>query len=165
MKPKGFTLLETILTVAILGSIFLFSAYGLTALQRSFAGQAVDREVINALSTAARRARMGVQGSNWGVYIPYDNNTRTSTTMILFSGPTYATRTIAYDQIYTINDDAKFVTVDFSGAATNTSSDHEIVFASHTGTTTQYGSIAMEWYGQTRTITIDSDGFALRTPL
>ena len=165
MHPRGFTLLEVMLTIAILGSIFLLSARGLSALQRSFAAQAVDREITSIVSTAARRARIGTHGSAWGVYIPYDNLSRSATTVTVFSGTSYATRDTAYDQIYTINDDAKFTSVDFSGVATNTGNDHEITFGLLTGATAQYGSVVIEWYGQTRTITIDADGFAVRSPL
>lgn len=84
MRPRGFTLLEVIVTIAILGLIFFLSTSGLSMLQRSFAAQAVDREVTNVLSSAARRARIGMKGGDWGVYIPYDETTRTATTVIVF---------------------------------------------------------------------------------
>lgn len=153
------------ITIAILGSIFLLSTYGLSKLQRSFAAVSVDREVISILSTAARQARMGVSGGDWGVYIPYDNSSRLATSITLFHGATYATRVVADDRIYTVNSNAQFMSVDFSGPAVNTVNDHEIVFSTLSGSTVQYGSIILTWYGQTRTITIDPDGFAVRSSL
>ena len=69
---SGFTYLELMITIAILGSIFVLSTYGLSKLQRSFAAQSVDREVISILSTAAHQARTGVGGGDWGVYIFYN---------------------------------------------------------------------------------------------
>lgn len=165
MRPRGFTLIEVMLTIGIVGALFFAATYGLSAFQRSFAAQTVDRELTNALSTAARRARMGKSNDRWGVYIPYDATTRLAATMTLFHGTSYATRVVADDQTYTINSHAKFVSVDFSGAAANTGNDHEILFQSLDGSTTQYGSVVVEWYGKQRTITIDPDGFAVRSPL
>ncbi len=55
MQPRGFTLLEVTVTIAILGVIFFLSTSGLSLLQQSIAAQSVDREVVNVLSTAARR--------------------------------------------------------------------------------------------------------------
>lgn len=165
MSPRGFTLLETMMTIAIVGVLFFTATYGLSVFQRSFAAQTVDRELTSVISTAARRARMGMNGEDWGVYIPYDAGTRLATTMTLFHGTSYATRVAADDRIYSINKNAKFVSVDFSGAAANTGNDHEILFRSLSGDTTQYGSVVVEWYGKQRTVVIDPDGFAVRLPL
>lgn len=162
---QGFTLLEIIVAVAILGSIFLLSTFGLAKLQQTFAAQQVDREITNALSTAARRARIGMQNGPWGVYIPYDASSRSATSITVFHGTSYATRTVADDQVSSINKGTQFTTVDFSGAAADTGNDHEIVFNSLSGSTTQYGSIVVKWLDQQRTITIDPDGFAIRLPL
>ena len=162
---QGFTVLEILITIAILGSIFLLSTYGLSKLQQSFGAQQVDREILNSISMVTRRARLGVQGGDWGIYIPYDAITRTSQTLTVFHGASYATRIIADDQISSINEATKFISVDFSGAAVNTGNDHEIVFRTLSGSTTQYGSIVMEWYGKQRTIVIDPDGFGIRLPL
>lgn len=165
MFPRGITLLETMMSIAIVGVLFLAATFGLSVFQRSFAAQTVDREFTNALSTAARRARMGMNGDSWGVYIPYDAVTRLATTMTLFHGTSYATRVVADDRIYSINEDAKFISVDFSGIAADTGNDHEILFQSLSGSTTQYGSVVIEWYGKQRTIVINPDGFAVRLPL
>lgn len=165
MHPRGFTVIEVILTVAILAIVFTASMYGIRSIERSFASQSADREMTNILTTAARRARMGINGSNWGVYIPYDDNTRTSTTAVVFSGSSYATRVAASDVTYTINNSIKFTSADFSGAAADTGNDHEVVFSSLTGSTSQFGSITMQWYGQSQTVTIDSSGLIVRVAL
>lgn len=165
MNPRGFTLVEVMMTIGILAALFFGSVYGFSALQRSFASQTVDREITNMLTVAARNARMGFKGGTWGVYIPYDNGTRHATSITVFHGATYATRTVADDITFPVNSDVAFTSVDFSGAASNTGNDHELIFAALSGSTTQYGSIAVSWYGQTRTITIDADGFITREAL
>lgn len=165
MSPRGFTLLETMMTIAIVGVLFFTATYGLSVFQRSFAAQTVDRELTSVISTAARRARMGMSNDSWGVYIPYDSTTRLATTMTLFHGTSYAARVAADDQVYSVNKNAKFISVDFSGAAADTGNDHEIVFQSLDSDTAQYGSVIIEWYGKQRTVTIDSDGFAIRSSL
>lgn len=165
MHPRGFTLIEVMLTIGIVGMLFFAVAYGLSVFQRSFAAQTVDRELTSILSTAARRARIGMSNDAWGVYIPYDGTTRLTTTITLFHGTSYATRVTADDQVYSVNKDAKFVSVDFSGAAANTGNDHEVLFSAFSGSTAQYGSVLLEWYGKQRTITIDADGFSVRSPL
>lgn len=165
MNNRGFTLLEVLITIAILGSLFLLSAYGLRALQKSFASQTVDRELTNILTTAARNARLGLQGDAWGVYIPYDLTTRTTSSVTLFHGDSYATRISADDVLLPINTDAIFTSVDFSGAAASTGNDHEIVFDSLSGATQEYGSIVLDWYAESRTISISKDGIITREAL
>lgn len=165
MAPRGFTLIEVLITVTILGSIFFLSAYSLSKFQHSLAAQTVDRELASILSTAARHARVGVQGDSWGIYIPYNESSRLATTITLFHGDSYASRVVADDQIYYINDQARFVTVDFSGAAAGTGNDHEIVFDYLSGSTTQYGQMEVRWFDQARTLIIDPDGFIVRTSL
>ncbi len=165
MASRGFTLIEVTLTIGILAALFFGSMYGFSALQRSIASHTVDREITTMLTIAARNARTGLKGGSWGVYIPYNESSRNTTSITVFHGATYATRTIADDIVFTVNPDVAFTSVDFSGATAHTGNDHEITFASLSGSTTQYGSVTVSWYGQTRTITIDPDGFITRDAL
>lgn len=152
-------------TIGIFSLIILMSTFGLSSFQRSTAKQAADIELLSILSSAARRARLGFKDESWGVYIPYDSSTRQTETITLFSGSSYAARTVANDQIFEVNQDTVFGVVDFSGSAANTGNDHEIVFAKLSGSTTQYGSVTLTWFGQTETLTITSDGLPVRTSL
>lgn len=162
---SGFTLLEMSVAIGIFSIIILMTTFGLSAFQRSTAKQAVDLELLSILSSAARRARLGLEDDAWGVYIPYDSSTRQTETIALFSGSSYATRTVANDQVFEINGDTVFSAVDFSGSAANTGNDHEIVFAKLSGSTTQYGSVTLTWFDQTETLTITADGIPIRTSL
>jgi prepilin-type N-terminal cleavage/methylation domain-containing protein len=162
-NPRGFTFIEMVMTLAVLGILFSVAGVSLSKLQQSLTTSASDREITYILTSAARKARHGLRGTPWGVYIPYDAVTRVSTgTVTVFSGTSYAARNTAYDVIYTINDDIRFTTVDFSGAAANTTSDHEIVFSALTGATTQYGSITVTWFNNSRTLNVSADGIMTR---
>ncbi len=161
-NPKGFTFLEIIITLGVFGILFSISGIALTKFQQSVASSASDREILHILSTAARKARHGLGGTSWGVYIPYNESTRATTTVTIFCGATYATRDIACDDIYTVSNNIHFLAVDFSGVAPNTTNDHEIVFSPLSGATAQYGSISLGWYDTTRVLTVTPDGFVNR---
>lgn len=161
-NPQGFTLVEIVITLAIMAILFASAGVGLSRLEQSLAGSTSDREILHILSSASRKARHGAQGTAWGVYIPYDAGTRTATSVTVFSGTSYATRTAAYDVRYVINDDSKFSYVDFSGAGVDTGNDQEIVFDPLSGSTADYGSIILDWHNTTRTLSISADGIATR---
>ncbi len=162
-KTNGFTLLEVVMTMALLGILFSVAGIALTRLQQSLATGASDREITYILSSAARKARHGLQGTSWGVYIPYDAVTRQAEgTATVFSGTSYAARNAAYDTVYTISESIAFTSVDLSGAGPDTGNDHEIVFSALTGATAQYGSLVLTWYNQSRTLSISADGMMTR---
>ncbi len=160
--PRGTTYIELILTVAILLVIFTFGGFALSKFQRSTATISGDREIINAISMAARRARNGASGTPWGVYLPYNDTTRSATNITVFSGTSYATRTVSRDLTFSVTPSILFASVDFSGSSPDVVSSHEIVFAPLTGITTQYGSIILTWFGTTRTVIISSNGIPVR---
>lgn len=149
-------------TLGILGVLFAVGGISLTKLEDSIATRTSDREITYILTTAARKARHGVHGTNWGVYIPYDLTTRTTQTITVFSGDNYATRNTAYDVTYNVSDEIAFTTVDLSGSGPGTANDQEIIFNAFSGSTADYGSITVTWFGNTRTISIDEDGFIVR---
>lgn len=160
--PRGTTFIELILVIAILLVLFTLGGFALSRFERSVASVSGDREIINAISMAARRARSGESGTAWGVYIPYNETTRSTTTMTIFSGNSYATRTPSRDLSFSVNDNILFTSVDFSGSGTDETNGHEIVFAPLTGATTQYGSVILSWFGNTRTLLINSNGIPTR---
>lgn len=160
--PRGTTFIEVILVVAILLVMFTFGGFALSRFQRSVASVSGDREIINAISMAARRARSGESGTSWGVYIPYNDTTRSTSTMVVFSGNSYATRTNSRDMTLSVNSNILFSNVDFSGSGPDVTNSHEIVFASLTGATTQYGSLTLTWSDTTRTLLVNSNGIPVR---
>ncbi|MEK9156798.1 MAG: hypothetical protein AAB448_01525 [Patescibacteria group bacterium] len=161
-NPRGTTFIEVMLVVALLLGMFTFGGFALSRFQKSTASIASDRGVVNALSIAARRARSGASGTVWGVYIPYDESTRLASNIIVFSGTSYAARTVSKDMVFSLSDSIAFTSVDFSGSGVDATNSHEIVFAPLTGATTQYGSLVLSWFETTRTILIGSNGIPVR---
>lgn len=160
--PRGITLIEIVLAIGILLAIFAFGAFAFSRFAGAAANVSSDREVLNAMTSAARRARSGNAGTAWGVYIPYDETTRVTSTMVIFSGNSYAARNAALDVTFSVSDDIQFTAVDFSGSAPDAVNSHEIVFAALTGATAQYGSVVVAWHETERTLTVNSNGLAVR---
>lgn len=160
--PRGVTSLEIMIAVAVLGIVFGMSGLSYSRLQRMAASVTSDREVTNVLATAARRARSGVGGTSWGVYIPFNETTRKTPSMVVFAGSSYAARDTSKDLVFGVSDDIAFTSVDFSGAAADTANSHEIVFSSLTGTTAQYGSVTVTYFDMSQTLTIPANGIPVR---
>lgn len=159
--PRGFTLLEMVLTIGILGMIFLVGLQSQTVMQNVLAGRGA-RQMESVLDTAAQHARNGANGTNWGVYLAYDNTTRIATQAVLFSGATYATRDTTQDVLFPFGRDLKFPNVSLSGASASSGNDHEIDFTYLSGLTSQYGSMTITSYGSTTIIDIPATGIAVR---
>lgn len=162
LKPRGITLVELTMVIGILLTIFALGGFALSRFMRTTAAVSSDREIMNALTVAARRARSGSAGTPWGVYIPYDETTRSTDSIVIFSGASYAVRNATLDMTLNVSPDIVFASVDFSGSAPDVTNSHEIVFAPLIGTTTQYGSLTIEWYETSATIAIPSNGIPVR---
>lgn len=154
--------MEIVLAIGILMSMLGLSGFAFTRFARAVSSVSSDRELANAVTRAANRARSGYQGTSWGVAIPYNETTRKTEQIIIFSGATYATRDAVHDIVLTVSPDIAFTTVDFSGSGADETNGHEIVFATLTGETTQYGSVTFDWFGATRRLVIGENGIPVR---
>jgi prepilin-type N-terminal cleavage/methylation domain-containing protein len=161
-NPSGFTLIEVVISVAILTLFFGLSFASLSAMHRTSVIRGTGDSVASAISTAALRARAGMQGTPWGVYFDYDDTTRIPVKVVVFSGSSYAARNTTYDIEYPIGQTPVFTTVSLQGAGVSSGNDHEIVFAALSGSTTQYGSIVLTAENKTSTVTISAIGIPTR---
>lgn len=92
MKTNGFTLLEVMLSVAVLGVVGIFSIPIFQAFQvRNDLDIAVENTV-HVLRRAQVYARSGANDSSWGVQV-------TTSSIVLFQGQTYSTRDTQWDEI------------------------------------------------------------------
>lgn len=157
---RGFTLLETMITIGILGMIFLVGLQANTIFQNVLAGRGA-RQVESVLGLASMRARSGVQGTDWGVYFAYDDVTRKAVQAVIFSGSSYAARDASRDIVFPLGRDLTFPTVAFSGIAPSSLSDHEITFTFLSGATSQYGSMTIASYASSTQIDVSPTGIAV----
>lgn len=155
---KGFTLLEMMITISILIVLFGLSAFIVSRVQENIAVGSADTSIINIVTAASRRARIGEQGSAWGIHFPYDEVTRAASEVVIFSGASYLTRNPDLDISYPFPSHVHFQNVSLSGAAPSDGNDHEVIFDSISGDTDQYGSITLESFGRVRTLFISSEG-------
>jgi len=159
---RGMTLIETILTVTILAIVLGAGLVGVSRLYNRFALESGDAAVRRILVTAEREALAGSQGVSWGMYLPYDEETRVTETVIVFAGESYATRQQNLDRTYRFPSSTKFTSVHLSGPVPSDGNDHEVVFRSLTGSTDQYGTISLTILEKVSTITISPEGLISR---
>ncbi|NQV90416.1 prepilin-type N-terminal cleavage/methylation domain-containing protein [Candidatus Uhrbacteria bacterium] len=161
-QRKGFTIVEVLISISILSMLFAIGATGASRMSKRLLIGPSDAYLENILTTASRRARDGVEGGSWGVYLPYDEETRNLSEVVVFKGSSYATRDSAFDQVFPYANKTDFITVDFSGAGVDTTNDHEVIFMLYSGQTSQYGSVDLEVFGVARTVRISPEGFITR---
>lgn len=139
-KKKGFSMLEVLLSIAIVGVLFSISVpLFLSLYQRN------DVDIsTNIVSQSLRRAQTLSQAvdddSSWGVKVE-------NLSIILFKGVTYATRDTAFDETFELSS-----TITHSGLS-------EVVFTKFTGLPQQTGTIVLTLNsGEIRNITINAKG-------
>jgi prepilin-type N-terminal cleavage/methylation domain-containing protein len=159
---SGFTLIEVIVVIGVLGLIFGVTAFGASRILDTFASGSADAAVVDVLSTAARRARAGQVQSPWGVYFDYDETSRRVNEVVIFAGGDYATRDTTKDETFPFPGSVTLEDVSVSGSAGSDGNDHQVVFNALTGSTVHYGTITVEAFGRQRTISISPSGFITR---
>jgi len=94
-KPEGFTLIESLLVVAIISLIVAFGAPVFLSLQNTNELDVATNTLAQYLYEAQSYSRNEAHDCQWGVTI-------NGQTLALFCGSTYASRNTAYDHTYDI---------------------------------------------------------------
>jgi prepilin-type N-terminal cleavage/methylation domain-containing protein len=131
---RGFTLLELMVSVAIL--IIIFSS-GAVAFGGFFSGQRVrsaGEQVVHAIREARTRAITGDQDSRWGVYF---DTASSPDSILLFKGNTYASRDTSFDRRTAFSRSVEYSLIGLSGGG------NEAVFDTSTGRTQESGVIRL----------------------
>jgi prepilin-type N-terminal cleavage/methylation domain-containing protein len=140
MTTRGFTLLEVLLSVAIIG---VLAGVGAVVYEKSLSSQNVSlsqKAIVDSLYRAESLARDGASASSWGVAIASNH-------VVVYKGASYATRdTTADDDIYTIP-----VTIAVSG-------DSEVPFPALFDTLSRAYSITLTFNATPTTISISKEG-------
>ena len=159
----GFTLVELLVSIGLFAVIILVTMPSVSKLGDSRAVEPAE-ELAALLTSAARNARHGANASARGLYLPYDNATRLTDEVILFSGDSYALRDAVEDIVFDFDEGTTFDAVLLSGAVPSSGDDHEAVFSALTGETSQYGTITLTFRGETRIIDVSPSGFITTNP-
>lgn len=160
MRRTGFTLIEILLGISI-AAILAFEGIAVVGMFHKSTAVRAHNTFRSALTEAAARARYSVQANTpWGVHINTDQNGRVSS-LTLFAGQTYATRTPAHDIMMPVGAamiaTPALVTINPYPAGDG----NEIVFESGNGAPHQTGTITLQTNSSTSTISITPSGMVL----
>lgn len=137
---KGFTLIELLLVISIIGILSaMYASVGQTFLVRNYTQNATN-DLVSKLRIAQINTLASKRDSRWGVRI-------NGTSMILFAGTTYATRTATYDEITVV-----------PSTVTITPNSGEVVFNKFTGTATPITFTITNNIGETVSIPVNAQG-------
>lgn len=123
-KPAGVTLLEVMLSVAVIGLLAGMAAPVYQSFQVRNDLDVASNTIAQTLRRAQLLSRIGEGEASWGVSIG-------SGSITLFQGDSYATRNTQYDEVWSVPD-----TISSSGL-------NEIVYVKFLGTTTTSGTITL----------------------
>jgi type II secretory pathway pseudopilin PulG len=143
----GFVLTEAVMAIAIMSTFFGLTLITLDLAYKTSLVRGSSDVIMSAIATANARAKNGLYGTNWGVYLFYDESTREADSIVVFSGDSYNTRVISRDIYYDLNPRPHIYSAEFSGMLPSSGNDHEIVFEVLTGRTSQYGQVDLAGTG------------------
>lgn len=138
-SQNGFTILEMLLVVSLIGLLVGVSAPVLSRLQRSNDLVVAQRSLIQAHRRSQQLSRSSVNDQTWGVKI----QTGSITTFI---GPSYALRDNTYDELFEISN-----TIIISGV-------NETIYSKTSAAPSVTGSTSLQNDGQTKVTTVNAKG-------
>ncbi|OHA05307.1 MAG: hypothetical protein A2934_02805 [Candidatus Sungbacteria bacterium RIFCSPLOWO2_01_FULL_47_10] len=144
---KGFTTVELLL---VLGIVVLLAAGAvpLMRLQTSSRLNDASSEIVQLIRMARVRARSGLGDADHGVF--FNANPGVSDTVILYRGPSYASRISAFDRMVSFSDSLEIST---------TIEMNDTNFSKGTGVPSSAGDVLISHsVGGTRTITVNEAG-------
>lgn len=142
MKIKGFTLLEVLLSIALLGLIAGFSAPLYVSFQNRNDLDIATASVVQNLRRAQMLAQSSTNDQAWGIKLENAN-------LIVFRGASFASRNASFDEIYPLSS-----SLVFSGLT-------EIIFTKFSGlpTAPSVGTVTLtNVNNETRNIIINDQG-------
>ncbi|MFC1629924.1 Tfp pilus assembly protein FimT/FimU [Patescibacteria group bacterium] len=147
---KGFTLIETIVVVAIVLILISFAIFGYRFFRQETDLNNAAEEILNILRVAQNKTLASEAGSKYGVYFDQSSNAHT-----LFKGDEFSTRDPLFDEVHNIPSFVEIFDIDLEGEAL------EVVFNRISGDTSQFGTISLRLqqdHTKTKIVYIDNTG-------
>jgi len=139
MKSKGFTLLEVLLSVAIVSVIFAAGAPIYFGTQKNQDLNNTALQMRDALYRAELLSEARENSGSWGVYIEAGQ-------IVLFSGSSYASRDVGFDEVYPLPN-----TITISG-------DQEYIFSETLGELSSSGTTTLTTSTGAREVSVNEKG-------
>jgi prepilin-type N-terminal cleavage/methylation domain-containing protein len=151
LKKGGFTLMEILVVMGILVVVFLLSISVLSSLYKKTELDTAKDNIIALMKAAKNKTLASEQSAKYGIY--FDTATDPDR-YIFFQGLNYASRNIAFDEIYELPKTVEILSMSLGG------SNDEIVFDRLDGNTGNYGNIVIRSLktDSTRTVYVYSSG-------
>lgn len=141
---KGFTLVEIVLVIGIIGILIVITAFSFSEFRKSRALIQSSDIVVSVLTEARSRTLASVDGSRYGVQVLSDKT-------VLFPGDTYSAGN-TLNELYYFESPAALASISLAGGG------QTILFDRLTGNTSNYGTITLQMNSTSRTITLLSSG-------
>ena len=139
-QQRGFTLLEALLTIALISSVAAFSLPVAVSFQTGNDLDDATSAVAQGLRRAQTLSRAQENDTTWGLYVQVSSVT-------VFQGASYAARDASYDEVFEIAD-----TITVGGL-------QEVVFDKLTGEPQSTGTVLLDAVNnESRSVTINSKG-------
>lgn len=152
IQKSGFTLLEVLLSIAVLGAILGMSIYYLGGTKTATEINTTANQIVGKLREAQSKAMVGEDNVSWGIH--FDNVDANDPYFEIFSGASYPGTIVEKIYLNSIVPDVRFQTPT-SGASVN------IVFSKITGTPSSAQNIVIylvSFPDTTKTITVETSG-------
>ncbi len=147
LYQKGYSILEILLAVAIVGIILVIATYSFSGLKNSQAMKNATGDISSATDKARSEAFASVASSEYGVHFQ-------SNKVVIFKGTAYNASSSTNETI-NISSPASITNVTLNGVS-GTSGD--VYFNKLTGTPSKTGTVTVTVSSTTKTITISATG-------
>lgn len=132
-KEKGFTLMEVVVVIAVLGAIAAITLASFYIIQKRSELNNNANELANILKLAQNLSITSEQESQYGVY--FDTSSAPNR-YILFKGANFSARESSFDQIYYLSKNTELFNVSLGGAS-------EVVFKRISGSAEPSGNVSL----------------------